>query len=377
VRRALVVLLLGFASCGPSRGDVYEAAFARGQRALHDGRYEEAAKAYEEAASAAERVKDRDEALFQVARMHEKRGAFVEAKAALVRLSKESPDGPRLGRAAYDLATLEIEHGDEERGYKMLLDATAQFPKNGLARRAVHRLAEHAKDKGGDEAVLVWADGEAKVLRGTEVEENVMYEKALAFDRLGRTAEARDTFLALAHAHPYPFGTLTDDAYDEASKMDEKLGRYEAAISDLRELLAARESSHLTGSYERPKYSPAQKRIAELYRDRLHDHENARREFHALYTNHPTSVFRDDALWAEAKLAREDGDKREACDLARSLRKEFSESRYARCLHLVCDEIEKPQGERECSGYIEREFKGGGDEADETTTSSPQKNKAE
>jgi len=354
----VVLLLVGLGACGPSRGDVYERSFAAGQRALHAGRYEEAAHAFDEAASAAERVKDRDEALFLVARMHEKRGAHGEAKAALARLSEASPGGPRAGRAAFDLATLEIEHGDVERGYAMLLEATALYPKNGLARRAVHRMAQHESEERGDEALLAWVKGPARVLRGTEVEENVEYEEALALERLGRLSEARDAFVAMARAHPYPFGTLTDDAFFHASLVEEKMGRNEAAIEQLRALLAARETSHMTGSYERPRYSPAQMRIAELYRDRLHDNAKARREFHKLYTDHPTSTLRDDALWAEARLAQKDGDRDEACDLGERLRKEFADSRYARCVHLVCDKLEKTAGERDCSGYIEREVRG-------------------
>ena len=361
-RLAGLTLACWLVGCGPSLGDAYERSFAAGQRAYHAGRYEEAAQSYEEAARAAERVKDRDEALFLVARMHERRGAHAEAKVALQRLAETSPDGPRGGRAAFELADLEIKHGDVERGYVMLFDATATHTKHGLARRAVKRLAEHERERGGDEAVLAWAKGPARVLRNTDLEENVEYEAAHALDRLGRYAEARDAFVALARAHPYPFGTLTDDALWNASLMEEKLGRHAAAIEHLRALLAVRESAHLTGSYERPRYSPAQMRIAELYRDRLNDHAAARRELHKLYTDHPTSTLRDDALWAEAQLAREDGDEGEACDLVERLRKDFSDSRYTRCAHLVCDAVRPAPNDKPCAGYIERETSGRKDE---------------
>ncbi|MDI1429897.1 tetratricopeptide repeat protein [Polyangium sorediatum] len=361
-RVAGFVLAWWLVGCGPSLGDAYERSFAAGQRAHHAGRYEEAAESYDEAARVAERVKDRDEALFLVARMHERRGAHVEAKAALQKLAETSPDGPRAGRAAFELADLEITHGDAERGYGMLFDATARHTKHGLARRAVKRIVEHERERGGDEAVLAWAKGPARILRNTDLEENVDYEAALALERLGRLAEARDALVALSVAHPYPYGTLTDDALWHASLIEEKLGRYEAAITHLRTLLAARESSHLTGSYERPRYSPAQMRIAALYRDRLHDHRAARREMHKLYADHPTSDLRDDALWAEARLAHEDGDKDEACDLVTRLRKDFSDSRYARCAHLVCDEMRPAPNEKPCAGYIEQEVSGRKDE---------------
>jgi tetratricopeptide (TPR) repeat protein len=353
------LLALSLAACGPSLGDAYEASFAKGQRAYHAGRYEEAAKAYEEAAQNAERIKDRDEALFLVARMHERSGAHDEAKAALEKLVKESPDGPRRGRAAFDLANLEIEHGDADKGFSMLLDAAAKYPKNGLARRAVKRAAEHERERGGDEAVLAWTKGPARVLLGTEVEENLMYEAAIALENLGRSTEARDALLALAEAHPFPFGSLFDDALWRASLVEQKLGRNEAAIEHLRTLLATRESSHMTGSYERPRYSPSQMRIAELYRDALHDDEAARREFHKVYADHPTSTLRDDALWEEARLAKKDGDQDEACSLVKRLRKEFADSRYAPCARLLCPEIELGPKERACAGYIERALETG------------------
>ncbi|UQA59355.1 tetratricopeptide repeat protein [Polyangium aurulentum] len=360
---AKVALALVLSACGPSLGDAYERSFAAGRRAHHAGRYEEAARAYEQAARDAKRVKDRDEALFLVARMHDKRGAHVEAKAALARLASVSPDGPRAARAAFEQAHLEIEHGDAERGWTMLLEATRKYPRNGLARPSVKRMIAHQQERGGDEAVLAWIKGPGRVLRGTEVEENLDYEGALALERMGKLVEARDALLTCARAHPYPFGSLTDDALWRASLIEEQLGNDQAAIAHLRALLAVRESSHMTGSYERPRYSPAQMRIAELYRDKLHDHATARRELHKLYANHPSSILRDDALWAEARLAKEDGDKSDACSLAELLRREFPESRYAACAPLVCDEAKPLPGGKTCADYIAREVRGDEEDA--------------
>jgi tetratricopeptide (TPR) repeat protein len=360
---AKLALALLVTACGPSLGDAYERSFSAGQRAHHAGRYEEAARAYEQAARDAQRVKDRDEALFLVARMHDKRGAHVEAKAALARLVAVSPEGPRAGRAAFEQAHLEIEHGDAERGWAMLFEATRRYPKNGLARPSIKRMIAHQLDRGGDEAVLAWIKGPARVLRGTDVEEDLDYEAALALERMGKLVEARDAFLATARAHPYPFGSLTDDALWRASLVEEQLGHDQAAIAHLRTMLAARESSHVTGSYERPRYSPAQMRIAELYRDKLHDHAAARRELHKLYTDHPNSILRDDALWAEARLAKEDGDKGDACSLAERLQREFPESRYAACAPLVCEKAKPLPRGKTCADYIAREVRGDEDES--------------
>ena len=46
--------------------------------------------------------------------------------------------------------------------------------------------------------------------------------------------------------------------------------------------------------------------MGEIYRDGLRDHASARREFRRLYTDFTTSILRDDALWAEARLAKLD-----------------------------------------------------------------------
>ena len=369
---ASVFVVGSLGGCSPSYGDAYEKSFAKAQRAYHAGRYAEAAKAFDEAGLVAERVNDRDEAFFLSARMYTKSGGIAEAKAEPEKLIEKSPDGPNRARAAFELAYLEIRNNDEDKGYAMLLAATIAYSKNGLARRSVKLVAAHERDKGGDEAVLAWTKGPAAALKGTEVEENVAFEAAVALENLGRLEEARDAYLALAKTFPYPSGSLFDDALFHASLLEQKLGRNEAAIEHLRTLLAVRETAHLTGSYERPLYSPAQMRIAELYRDVLHDNAAARREFHRFYSSHVTSRNRDDALWEEARLANKDGDEDDACSLVKRLRKEFPESRYSRCARLLCKDIEPSPKEHDCAGYIERAVKpenepGEGDEQSPTT----------
>src|SRR5690242_1513636 len=116
---ALSIAALGIAlGCAPAYGDAYTAAFAKGERELHAGRYEEAARAFDDAAGKARRVKDRDEAIFLVARAQEKSGRWTDARATYERLRKTSPDGPRAGRAMFVIADIEIDHGDAEKGWK-------------------------------------------------------------------------------------------------------------------------------------------------------------------------------------------------------------------------------------------------------------------
>jgi tetratricopeptide (TPR) repeat protein len=360
VRSGTLVLGLALAliagGCAPERGEAYLAAFAAGERAFHAGRWVEAAAAWDGAAGKAHRVKDRDEARFLQARALERASLWPEARAAYQRLAADSPAGPRTGRAFFDLAAIEIAHGDEARGWTMLDEAARRFPAHGLARPAIHRLVLHAQDQGGEPAVLAFLDAHAAVFHGTEQDEVIAYERALSLERSGRRKEAHDAFLAQARSHPYPFGGLTDDAFFHAATIDDEDGRSEEAIAHLRELLESREPSGAWSSYERPRYSQAQLRIAEIYRDKLKDRAAARREFDKLYALHKTAIKRDDALWAEAALALEDHDQAAACSLAKRLVDEFPESRYVRCAHEICSEV--PPGKRPCADYIEREIKG-------------------
>ena len=355
--RAVSLALLALAAgCAPERGDAYLAAFATGERAFHSGRWDEAAAAWDGAAGKALRVKDRDEARFLEARAFERAERWAEARSTLQRLAADSATGPRTGRAFFDLALLEIAHGDADKGWKMLDDALCRFPAHGLARPAVRRLVQHAEDTGGEPAVMAFLDAH-EVLRGTELDEVLAYERALSLERAGRRKEAHDAFLASARRHPYPFGGLTDDAFWHAATLDDEDGRYDEAIAHLRELLSSREPSGAWSSYERPRYSQAQLRIAEIYRDRLGDRAAARREFDRLYALHTTTVKRDGAVWAEARLALEDGDTATACALARRLLDEFSDSRYVPCAHEIC--ATAPRAKRECADYILRDLHSG------------------
>src|SRR5262249_46597823 len=154
---------------------------------------------------------------------------------------------------------------------------------------------------------------EGPSFRGTELDQVVAYETARALEATGDERAAHDAFLATAKAHPYPSGDLTDDSLWHATEIDEKAGKFDEAIAHMRELLSWREPSQTVGSYNRQRYSQAQMKIAEIYRDGLRDDRAARREFHKVYTDHVTSIVRDDALWYEATLAAKDGDRSDAC----------------------------------------------------------------
>ena len=357
---ALVWLALLF-GCSPEYGQAYLVAIATGQRALHAGRYDDAAVAFEDATAKALRVKDRDEALFMKARARERAKRWREARAEYERLRSTSPRGPRAARALFGIAELEIKHGDAAVGWKVLDDAIRAYPQHGITRLAIRRFVDREKDRSGEGAVLAWLDAHRAAFKGTDQEEVIAYETAASLQRGGRKQEAHDAFLATAARWPYPRGGFTTDALWEAAVIDEELGRHAEAIAHLRKLVDPRERADTTGSYERPRYIVAQLRIAEIFRDKLKDNASARREFHRVYTDYKLSIKRDDALWSEARLAHQDGDRDAACSLTALIVEEFPLSRYASCARELCPGA--PAAKRACAGYIRREL-GKGDGGD-------------
>jgi tetratricopeptide (TPR) repeat protein len=361
IRARVVVLMIGAAAlggCRIPRGDAFEHAFAAGQRAKYAGRYDEAAKAFDTAARKAKRVKDRDEARYLEARAYEQAERFADARSSYEKLTAYSPAGPRSERALFEIAQLEIAHGDPATGRSMLLDATLTHPTAALARPSLIWLVRDLADSatGGDVKAIELLDRIQPRLAGTELAQRVAYERALAQERLGQKVQAHDAFVATAQAYPYPVGSLTDDALLRAAKLDVELGRDAHAIADLRELLRTVEQADTMGSYERPKFPEAQLLLAQVYRDGLKDHASARREFMKAYREHTTSVLRDDALWQAARLARDDGDAAGTCELAKLFVETLPESRYVSCATELCPTTTLPKGTRACPDYLRREL---------------------
>ncbi|MBW2524467.1 MAG: tetratricopeptide repeat protein [Deltaproteobacteria bacterium] len=353
------LLCAGLLGCGaPASSEAYLRSMFAAKRAYNSGRYAEAAHAYERASAHATRLKDRDEARFMQARMLQRLGRHDEAQQRYRQLVERSPSGPRTARAVFEVALIEVEHGDAERGFAMLQAAVESYPDHGSARHGLKLLLAHLSERQGEEAVRDYLRGQLPRFRSTEAEQQAEYEIARSLERSGRTAEARQAYADTAQRHPYPFGNLTDDAWWRASLLDEQLDRPDQAIEDLRRLLEPVEEDITGGRYERPRFPYAQMRIAELYRDRLGDHAAARREFRRVHERHGESVIADDALWQEALLAHRDGLEEPACDAAELLRDAYPASRYVRCLRQLCPSLDEAATEA-CPGYLLRRFEEG------------------
>jgi tetratricopeptide (TPR) repeat protein len=343
------------AACSaPNRGEVYVRAFAAGEAAESAGRFADASARYDEAAGGANVPRDRDHARYLAARALERSGNFADAATRLRAIALASPPLEDSAEAANAIADMEISRGDDA-GWPALLEVATRFPSDGVSRRALRRYVAHEDDVHGARASL---DELAKLtpsLDRTELGETVAYEIALHHAALGEDAAARDAFLAVATKWPYPHGAFWDDSLFRASVLDEKLGHVDAAMADLERMLAERESSFFTGTYERPRYEPAMVRLCALARDALHDRARARACFDRLYAAFTTSELRDDALWEESRLFRDDDDPNDACAKLGTLAHDFPDSRYVPCADAECPSIphaSKSGAPTECHAYI-------------------------
>jgi hypothetical protein len=352
--RASLTLLLATA-CAPSHGAAYDMAFASAARAESAGRFAEAASEYDRASASAIRPGDRDQATWNAAEMSVRAGNSAEVLSRLDAIAADATS-EHQAEAAFHAAQWRIAHGQADRGWNDMEQVPRRFPSHGVAHVAVRRLVAHA-DERGVQAGLDETRSLQRDLATGELAQLVSFLEAKHVEGLGEDAQARDDYLRIADRWPYPFGSFFDDALWEASLLDEKLGRDAAAAADLERLVKERETTTIVGTYERPKYVPAMLRLGELYRDRLHDHARARDAYHRLYADFAHSTARDDALWLEAALWREDGDPASACDRLATLVHDFPDSRYVPCAIRECKKLVRPEkssAPAECHPYIER-----------------------
>ncbi len=343
------------AGCGPSLGTPFDVTYAAAARAESAGRLQEALDAYDKAAAIGKRKGDADQARWAATDVLEREGRVADAVARLDAMAQDTTS-VRQGEAAYRAASLRIDHGDEERGWRDMEQVPRRFPTGGVGHVAVRRLVDHADVRGSkaglDELAALEHD-----LAKTDLAELVAYLSAEHLETLGDTQAARDAYVHMADKWPYPYGAFFDGALWKASLLDEQLGQPRAAVDDLERMVAVRETTTLMGSYERKHYVPAMLRIGALYRDELGDHAKARETFHRLYTDFAHSTMRDDALWLEASLWKQDGDPRTACDRLGTLVHEFPDSRYVPCATEQCEGLSRPKDSgapKTCRAYVER-----------------------
>ena len=341
--------VLVLVACAAKLPPAYVASRTQAERAYERGDYGRAAKLWADAAQKAPPGREREEARYRQATSLERSGDDASAD-ALYRVLEISP-GERSERAAYARAEIAERHVAKSDSFDALRSAILKYPNSGLARGAATRYLAREAELGGAERALAATEALLAQVRSTELEESLLYARARRLEDLERKAAARDAFIELARRFPYPHGAYWDDALLAAARIDQGLGDYQAALTALEQLLSARETSRLNGSYERVSYAEARFLSAEIWRDGLHDPTRARSAFRRVWTDHPTSRLRDDALFEEALTALASGDAGGACDPARLLLRSEPDSRYAACAADLCPTVSS--GAKACHAYLQ------------------------
>ncbi len=350
--RAASLLLWLLTSCGSPPPAAYVRETEQAQAARRTGQHAAAARHYERAAELAQQPRDAEEARYRAADSYARAGDTAHAEALYQKLAAQGPDAERRARADFALAGLLSETGRAAAGQQRLVQAIRRSPDSGLARQALSTHLDYLREHGGSEAVLAYLATESGALAATELGESLAYQRARELDRAGRTAEARDAYLSCAASFPYPSGAYWDDALFRAAEKELLLGAPQQAIEDLQRMLAKQESAFMTGSYQRGRYAEAQLKIAEIFRDVLHDPTRARRELRQVWEHHRSSRLVDDALFQEALLAHGEGDAAGTCAPLAIIVQQLPDSRYAACAHLLCASLAATPNA--CHDYIKR-----------------------
>lgn len=314
-----------------SHAHAAEAATGRGEHAT-------AADEWANAAEVADTATDRDEALYRQATSTRRAGQAAEHKRLLGTLSKRP--GSRQERAAYDLALLQLAE-TPERGASAVRNVILQYPSSGLARGALDRWLATLTAK----QQLTTLTQLEKGITDPSLHEYILLLQARHSVAAGDATGALVTYRRLEHEHPYPHGHFWDEAMLEQATVLAGQGDQANAAQVLRRMLSFRERSAIVGTYER-RYSDASLLLAYLS---LADWRRAHELLSAFNEHHPTSLHRDDALWAAALLARDNGAPELACHDAETLRGSSPQSRYTPCLHHVCPAMADTD---ECRNYV-------------------------
>ena len=349
---ALAALVFVLGGCAPTLPAAYVQARDSAETAYSKGQFTEAAERWLVAADSAGSARDRTDARYRAAASYERAGRIDDARKWYRLLANGKSE--RAPRAAFALADLRLKEHPAD-GLAELEATIRKYPSSAIAALALRRYFSALAEQGGDRAVLDYIQRVEPELGHTELAEQLLYERARRLETLGAIAEAVQAYVKVANGFPYPYGAYWDDALLRAANCEERLGRPDEALRLLERMLRARETSRMSGSYERPRFADAAYRVAELYRDAKHDPAAARRAFRSVFVSYPTSILRDDALWQEALLARV-ASEQHACEPLQLLVGQLPESRYAACAHEMCTKI-APLAGRSCAAYIEQDLR--------------------
>lgn len=291
-------------------------ALARGARHTHHGRHRDAAAAYREAADAARRRVDRDEAEYREARAWQRVDEVDRALSLLDTISARRPVSRRTARARYDAAVLRASRGDVERGRRELEAVVREHPDAGVASHALRRLRALSSSPADFDTFLARL---YPAIGASELGDDVLFLRAeLALEANDATTAIR-WLEQLVREHPYPHGARWDDALMRLADLAEQRGDVRAAMRYLEELVSYAEATQTPGSYTVPKMPAAMLRIARLQRDALRDREAADTTFLRLVDTFEFSTLRDDALVERGEMWLDAGERVRGCEALREV----------------------------------------------------------
>ena len=355
-RFASALLVAWLPACASSQPAALKSIRAGAERHYTHGRYSQAATAWEQAA-AGSAGSERAEATYRAGAAHQRAGHLVAASRSYRLVLTQFPESARAPRAAYDLALIQLAQGERQRGYAQLRQVIVQYQTSAMAGRAFERLLRIIRKNEGTAAALGFLDSVLTQVHEPKLTEKLRYFRAQLLHERGDSQRALAEYLRIADDFAYPRGAYWDDCLWHAADLYRRRAAPQRAIALLKRMLKQSEPAHFQGSYARARYAQAEFRIAEIYRDDLRRPADAQRHFRKVFTNHPTSLLRDDALWQEALLARAHGQKRNACAALAELVDTLPESRFAPCAPLICPALSGASSGASCRNYIRRSIR--------------------
>jgi len=327
---AVLVTLCGLTLAGcpwtlsEQRGEEHLDAFAIAERHRHHGRLDEAERSYALAAENAERRVDLDEAEYRRSRVLIDLERYDEAATLLLEIGARRPVSRRTARAIYDAARV-YDHRlqQPERAYPLYEQIMREFPDDGLGTRSLYFRLFAMRDAEDFAGCIAYLDELYPRVRENSLGDDALKMKAdiqlEAEDRAG----ARVTLEQIVRDHPYPQGHRWDEAIEKLAAMDVEDGHPLVAIARLERMLERFENTTIIGSYTQTGMPRAQLNIARIYRDELHDYDEADSEFRRVLRRFPDSILRDDASYERGAMWLDQGERDRGCDILRDVVEDF------------------------------------------------------
>lgn len=313
--RGAAAFFVSLAACAPTlsspRSPAFEEALSRASVAHTEGAVAVELAALDDAAHAARRRVDREEAQYRRAMAFRRAGQPEEALSLLDAIAAGRPALRRTHRALLEAAKLRLERGEVSRARAELERLVTSAPEHGGASSAVRLLvAPMAHDTATLEYLERLYVGGG---RDGQVGDDLLFERARLFASVGETGAAEGELERLLEAYPYPFGERVDDACWMLADLAAERGDHDAELRALERLVSLYEPSSLFGSYTLPRMPAAALRIATVLRDRG-DEVAAEAAFLRVAEVFSESRFVGDAWLAIAELAYRRGDTARSCD---------------------------------------------------------------